>query len=90
LHIKHQQENALTPEEQKYYETYFDLFIQDGWAQFIGEIRDIVANQRIEDIKDGEHLQYIKGERNALKRVLTFENGIRSAYDYHMERIHDS
>lgn len=80
----------MTPEEQKYYETYFELFIQDGWAQFIGEIRDIVTNQRIEDIKDGEHLQYVKGERNALKRVLTFENGIRGAYDYHMERIHDS
>lgn len=80
----------MTPEEQKYYETYFDLFTQDGWKQFIGEIREIVDNQRIEDIKNGEHLQYIKGERQALKRVLSFENGIRKAYDYHMERIHDS
>jgi len=80
----------LTPEEQKYYETYFDLFSQDGWSQFIGEIREIVDNQRIEDIKNGEHLHYVKGERQALKRVLSFESGIRTAYDYHMERIHDS
>lgn len=80
----------MTPEEQKYYETYFDLFALDGWKQFIEEIREIVDNQRIEDIKDGEHLQYIKGERNALKRVLRFEGGIRGAYDYHLERIHDS
>lgn len=80
----------MNHEEEKYYETYFNLFAEDGWKQFIEEIREIVLGQRIEDIKDGDHLHYIKGERVALKRVLNFENGIRATYDYHMERKHDS
>ena len=33
---------SLTPEEEKYYETYFDLFLGEGWKQFVQEIEDII------------------------------------------------
>jgi hypothetical protein len=76
----------LTLEEEKYYETYFTLFSQEGWKEFRAEIKSILDNYRIEDIKDQAHLSYVKGERNAFYKVLQFENGIRTAYDMIKER----
>ena len=71
----------MSPEEQKYYETYFDLFMTDGWKQFIEEINEILDRHRIEDIKNETHLAFVKGERDALFRVRRFETGIKTAYD---------
>jgi hypothetical protein len=71
----------LSPEEQKYYDNYFDLFATTGWKQFIEEINDILAKHRIEDIKNEQHLAFVKGERDALFRVRRFEQGMRTAYD---------
>jgi len=76
----------LSPEDEKYYETYFDTFATDGWKQFVQEIEAILDNHRIEDIKDEKHLAYVKGERAALMRVRRFETGIRSHYDLITER----
>jgi len=76
----------LSPEEQKYYETYFDLFMTDGWKQFIEEINEILDRHRIEDIKNETHLAFVKGERDALFRVRRFETGIKSAYDVLQEQ----
>ena len=71
----------MSPEENKYYDNYFDLFATDGWKQFIEEINDILDKHRIEDIKNEQHLAFIKGERDALFRVRRFEQGIRTSYD---------
>jgi hypothetical protein len=71
----------LSPEENKYYDNYFDLFASDGWKQFIEEINDILDKHRIEDIKHEQHLAFIKGERDALFRIRRFEQGIKTAYD---------
>ena len=76
----------MTLEEQKYYETYFDTFASDGWKQYISEISEILDSHRIEDIKDEQALQFLKGERSALYRVLRFETGVKSAYDMILER----
>ena len=76
----------MSPDEQKYYETYFDLFLTDGWKEFISEIQEIIDNQRIEDIRDEAQLNYTKGERSALKRITQFEGGVRLSYDLIKER----
>lgn len=77
----------MTPEEEKYYETYFDLFLSQGWKQFVQEIEDIIDGYRIEDIKDEKHLNSVKGQLQMLQRVAKFERSIRNAYDYSQERL---
>ena len=62
----------MSPEENKYYDNYFDLFATDGWKQFIEEINDILDKHRIEDIKNEQHLAFIKGERAAPWRHMSF------------------
>ena len=71
----------MSPEENKYYDNYFDLFATDGWKQFMEEVNEILDRHRIEDIKTESQLSFVKGERDALFRVRRFETGIRSAYD---------
>ena len=71
----------MSPEENKYYDNYFDIFATDGWKQFIEEINEILDKHRIEDIKNEQHLAFIKGERDALFRIRRFEQGIKTAYD---------
>lgn len=76
----------MTLEEEKYYQAYFDTFSSDGWKQYISEIKEIMDSYRIEDIRDEKQLQYVKGERSALYRVLGFERGVKTAYDMITER----
>lgn len=71
----------MSPEDEKYYENYLDLFVHPGWEQFVQEINEILDNYRIEDIKDEKHLAYTKGERAALYRVRRFANGIKANYE---------
>ena len=71
----------MSPEDQKYYDNYFDLFATTGWKQLIEEINSILAQHRIEDIKNEAHLAFIKGERDGLRRILRFETGIRMAHE---------
>lgn len=81
----------MTPEDQLYYETYFELFASDGWKQFVSEIQDILDGHRIEDIKDEKHLSYVKGQREAYHRVTRFAGGIKRSYDIIQEKLeHDS
>lgn len=76
----------MTLEEEQYYDKYFDLFASDGWKQYITEITDILDGHRIEDIKNEAHLQFLKGERASLFKVVRFENGIRHTYEVLKER----
>ena len=71
----------MSPEDEKYYEAYFDIFVQQGWKQFITELQEIFDSYRIEDINDSDQLHLIKGERQVLQRILNFENGIRMHYE---------
>lgn len=80
----------MTKDEEKYYETYFDLFLHPGWKQFIDEISDILDSHRIEDIRDETNLAYVKGERSALHRVSRFAGGIKRTYDILSEKDNDS
>jgi hypothetical protein len=77
---------VLTPEEEKYYETYFDVFLHDGWKQFVEEIQEILDGYRIEDIRDEKQLAYVKGERSALLRVVNFADAMKNSYNYNLER----
>jgi len=75
----------LTKEDEKYYELYFDLFLHQGWKQFISDLNDSLTAYRIEDIKDEASLNLVKGERNILQRLSNFEVSLKEAYDMILE-----
>ena len=57
------------------------MFITDGWKQFIEDMEDIYDTYKIEDIKDEQQLNRVKGERSILWRIINMEQSIRNAYD---------
>lgn len=71
----------MTPEDEKYYEAYFDLFLTDGWKQFIEDLQSTSEAFDVRNIKDGESLKFIQGQLMILDRMVNFEHGIRTAYD---------
>jgi hypothetical protein len=71
----------LSPEDDKYYETYLDLFLHDGWKQFVNEAQELLDSYVIEDIKDENDLAFIKGQRSSLLNITRFETGIRNAIE---------
>jgi len=71
----------LDSDLQKQYENFFSMFITDGWKQFIEDMEDIYDTYKIEDIKDEQQLNRVKGERSILWRIINMEQSIRYAYD---------
>lgn len=75
----------MSPEDNKYYENYLDLFLTDGWKQFVEEAKDLLDSYVIEDIKDEIDLAFVKGQRSSLLNITRFETGIKNAIDMESE-----
>lgn len=75
----------MSPENEKYYENYLDLFLHEGWKQFVEEAQELLDAFEIEDIKDEIDLAFVKGQRNSLLNITRFETGIRNAIDMESE-----
>ena len=71
----------MNPILQQEYNNYFEMFRTSGWKQFIEDMQEALDGYAIEDIKDGEHLALVKGERRMLKQVLQFQWAIEMNYE---------
>ena len=78
-------ETHLSPDEQKYYEHYLDLFLHPGWKQFVEEAQATLDSQQIEDIKSEKELFWLQGQRSAFLSIVRFETGIKNAFDMESE-----
>jgi len=76
---------VLTKEDEKYYETYFDLFLHSGWKQLVTDLTESLDSYRIEDIADADALKRVQGERAILSRLVNFEVSIKETYDLILE-----
>ena len=74
-------ETQLSPEEQQYYENYFDLFLTSGWKQFVKEAKETLDSHSIDDIKNEKDLSRLQGQRVALLNIIRFETGIQNAFE---------
>ena len=75
----------MSPEEEKYYENYLDLFLHPGWKQFVEEAQETLDTHIIEDVKSEKELFLLQGQRIALLNIVRFETGIKNAFDMESE-----
>lgn len=75
----------MSPEDDKYYDNYLDLFLHDGWKQFIEESEQLLDSYKIEDIKNEQDLFFTKGQVNILTNITRFETAIRNALEMESE-----
>lgn len=71
----------MTPELEKYYETYFDLFITDGWKQFVEDVTESANSFDVRNVPDESTLKFIQGQLAIMDKVMNWELSIRNAYD---------
>lgn len=71
----------MTPELQKYYETYFDLFLTDGWKQFVEDVQESASAFNIRGIQDEGTLKFVQGQIAVMDKLINWELGVRNAYD---------
>ena len=71
---------------EKYYETYFSLFITDGWKQFVKETQEAIELLDLSQSKSWEEFIEYKTKLNSLKTLGMFEEVIKTNYDrLHLE-----
>ena len=75
----------MSPDDESYYENYLDLFLHDGWKQFVEESQQLADSYNIEEIKNEQDLFFVKGQLNILTNVTRFETAIRNAIDMESE-----
>ena len=71
----------MTPELEKYYETYFDLFTTNGWKQFIEDIEANTQHFNVRNVKDDGELKLMQGQLLILDQLVNWEVSVRNAYD---------
>ena len=71
----------MTPEIEKYYNAYFDLFITTGWEQFVQEAKDAREGITLDGCKDWDTFLVMKTRREQLNQIIEFENLIKASYD---------
>ena len=71
----------MTPENEKYYENYFDLFNTDGWSQLMEQIQVDRDNFHIEAIEDEKTLFQTQGQLYVLNTLINMEDMVRATYD---------
>jgi hypothetical protein len=71
----------VTPEIQKYYETYFDLFATSGWKQFIQDVEDNLKQYDVRTIENADDLRFKQGQLKVIDHLMNWETLIRNAYE---------
>ena len=72
----------MTPELEKYYNTYFDLFLSEGWKQLIEELsQNAVVINSVEATKDVDDMYFRKGQLNVLAHVINLEASVNNAFE---------
>ena len=73
---------SMDKETEEYYNKYFDLFTNDGWKQLIEELKNNATNiSNVNSIKDGEDLNFRKGQLDVIQSLLNFEQTINIAHE---------
>jgi len=72
---------SMTPEVEKYYEIYFDLFTTDGWKQFIKDVSNNLEQYDVRTIEDVDDLRFKQGQLKVIDLVMNWETLIRNAYE---------
>jgi hypothetical protein len=72
----------MSPDLQKYYESRFDLFAQEGWLDLMEDVEVMLeAMNNVSTIADEKSLQFRKGEISILTWLKTLKGVSERAYE---------
>lgn len=72
----------MSPEDQKMFDDYFDLFCLDGWKRLEEDLTASTKSlETVYNVKDMESLWHAKGKLEALNNLITFRDTINLMYE---------
>lgn len=71
----------MTPEEQRYYDNFFDMFSSDGWKQLSEELEVRKDTYNINQLKNEQDLYKVQGELAIIEMILNFPNFVESGFE---------
>jgi len=72
----------MTPEEQQYFNDYFDMFRSAGWSQLMQELTENANNiNSVEFTKDSDDLYFRKGQLATLAGLLNLETTMERTFE---------
>jgi len=71
----------LEPEVEQYYNTYFELFMQEGWEQFMADVQSAADTIQLLALQDAKELHIAQGQMQVFQRLLNWQNSITNGYE---------
>lgn len=71
----------MTPEIQKYYDNYFDMFASGGWKQLMEEVNNSIDTFRVENLNNEKELFLARGQLVQLNSLKNLQVIIEQAYE---------
>jgi len=72
----------MDQETQQYYDTYFSLFLTDGWKQLIQDFsNNALQINSLEAVKDANDMHFRKGQLNVLAHLINMETIVSTNYE---------
>lgn len=69
-------------ELEKYFETYMDFFLMEGWTQFKEEFEESFKHlNTLDTLHDEKQFMFRKGQLEVLHRLVSFETAIKGAFE---------
>lgn len=66
-------------DQEKYFEAAREMFLTEGWQNFMKEVEAAIMNARIENVKDETEFWKAKGELESLYKIAGYESMLKQA-----------
>lgn len=72
----------MDKELEQYYESYLDLFMTDGWKNFVEDFQ-LAASElsNIRRVSTLEEMKFIQGKLEVIDNILNFETNIKNTFE---------
>lgn len=71
----------IDKEVENYYEAYFDLFMQQGWQQFMADVEAAADTIQLLALQDAKDLHIAQGKMQVFQRLLGWQDSITNTYE---------
>lgn len=66
---------------EKFYENQFGLFLNEGWKDFVEDVKNLISTMTIETVNNEQELYFRKGQKDILNWVLQRQGLISDSYE---------
>ena len=71
----------MSPEDQKLYDDYFDMFSTNGWKQIVDDWKtDIIDLDNLNGVESMETLYFRRGKIEVLKALINLQSNVEFMY----------